>query len=66
MHPLFLAFTLSYQRCLSGQGVLQVNIMPLRVGNKLKSAKQQILDYDYELLIDIRKEASMSNVVQQS
>ena len=40
--------------------------MPLWVENILKSVKQQILDYAYELLIDIRKEASMSNVVQQS
>ena len=39
--------------------------MPLRVENNLKSVKQQILDYDFELLIDIRKEASMSKVVQQ-
>jgi len=65
MHPLFLAFTLSYQRCLSGQGVLQVNIMPLRVKNNLKSVKQQISAFDFEMLIDIRKEASMSKVVQQ-
>ena len=39
--------------------------VPLRVENNLKSVKQQILDYDFELLIDIRKEASMSKVVQQ-
>ena len=40
-------------------------IVPLRVENNLKSVKQQVSDYDYELLIDIRKEASMSKVVQQ-
>jgi hypothetical protein len=37
----------------------------LRVKNNLKSVKQHILDYDFELLTDIRKEASMSKVVQQ-
>ena len=50
---------------LRSQDVLQVKIVPLRVKNNLKSVKQQILDYDFELLIDIRKEASMSKVVQQ-
>jgi hypothetical protein len=39
--------------------------MPLWVENNLKSVKQQILDYDIELSSDIRKEASMSKVVQQ-
>ena len=38
--------------------------VPLRVENNLKSVRQQILDFDVELLIDIRKEASMSKVVQ--
>ena len=38
--------------------------VPLRVENNLKSVKQHILDFDFELLIDIRKEASMSKVVQ--
>ena len=47
-------------RCATSQFV------PLRVENNLKSVKQQISDYAYELLINIRKEASMSNVVQQS
>ena len=64
--PLWLAFAISYQQCLSSQGVLQVNIMPLRVENNLKSVKQHISNFAYELLIDIRKEASMTNVVQQS
>jgi len=31
----------------------------------LKSVIQQISDYDFELLIDIREETSMSKVVQQ-
>jgi DNA-directed RNA polymerase-5 subunit 1 len=39
--------------------------MPVRVENNLKSVKQQISDYDFELLIDIGKEALMSKVVQQ-
>ena len=39
-------------------------IVPLRVENNLKSVKQQILDFDFELLIDIRKEASMPKVVK--
>ena len=38
--------------------------MPWRVENNLKSVKQQISDFAYELLIDIRKEASMLKVVQ--
>ena len=38
--------------------------MPLRVENKVKSVKQQILDFAYESLIGSRKEASMSKVVQ--
>ena len=46
-------------RCSTSQFV------PLRVENNLKGVIQQILDYDFELLIDIRKEASMSKVVQQ-
>ena len=50
---------------LSSQGVLQVKIMPLRFENNLKSVKQQILYYDLELLIDMRKESSMSKVDQQ-
>ena len=33
---------------------------------QFEKCQQQILDFAYELLIDIRKEASMSNVVQQS
>ena len=40
-------------------------IVPLRVENNLKSVKQWVLDYDFELLIDIREVASMSKVVQQ-
>ena len=63
--PLCLAFALSSTmleqlRCSTSQFV------PLRVENNLKSVKQQISDYDFELLIDIRMEASMSKVVQQS
>jgi len=50
---------LEQSRCSTSQFV------PLRVENNLKSVKQQILDYDFELLIDIRKEASMSKLVQQ-
>jgi len=50
---------LEQSRCSTSQFV------PLRVKNNLKSVKQLILDYDFELLIDIRKEASMSKVVQQ-
>jgi DNA-directed RNA polymerase-5 subunit 1 len=46
-------------RCSTSQFV------PLQVENNLKGVKQQILDYDFELLIDIEKEASMSKVVQQ-
>ena len=42
-----------------------IQFVPLLVENNLKSVKQQILDYDFELLIDIRKEDSMSKVVQQ-
>ena len=41
-------------------------IVPLRVKNNLKSVKQHISDFAYELLIDIRKETSLSIVVQQS
>ena len=40
---------LEQSRCSIGQFVL------LRVKNNLKSVKQQILDFDFELLIDIRK-----------
>jgi hypothetical protein len=57
--PLCLAFSLSYHQCLSSQ------CMPLRVKNNLKSVKQQISYYDFEWWIDIRKEASMSEVVKQ-
>ena len=39
--------------------------VPLRVENNLKSVKQQISEHDFELLIDIKKEDSMSKVVQQ-
>ena len=38
--------------------------VPLRVENNLKSVKQHILDYDFELFNDIRKKVSMSKVVQ--
>ena len=51
-NPLCLAFALLEQlRCSTSQFV------PLRVKNNLKSVKQQILGYDFELLINIRKEA---------
>ena len=32
---------------------------------QFESVKQHILDFDFELFVDIRKEASMSKVVQQ-
>ena len=50
---------LEQSRCSTSQ------FMPLRVENNSKSVKQQILDFSYGLLIDIRKEALMSKVVQQ-
>ena len=56
--PLILTM-LEQLRCSTSQFV------PLRVENNLKSVKQQILGYDFELLNDIRKKASMSKVVQQ-
>jgi hypothetical protein len=40
-------------------------IVPLRVENNLKGVKQQILVYEFEWLMNIRKETSMSKVVQQ-
>ena len=45
-------------RCSTSQFV------PLQGENNLKSVKQQILDFAYELLIESRKEASMLKVVQ--
>jgi len=51
---------LEQSRCSTSQFV------PLRVENNLKNAKQHISNFAYELLIDIRNEASMTNVVQQS
>ena len=51
---------LEQSRCSTSQFVL------LRIGNNLKSVKQPTSDFDFEWLIDIRKEGSMSNVVQQS
>ena len=65
MHPFAPRFYPLISTMLSSQGVLQVKIVPLRVENHLKSVKQHISDYDLELLIDIRKEASMSKVDQQ-
>ena len=41
-------------------------LVPLQIGSNLKGVKQQISDFAYELLIDSIKEASVSNVVQQS
>jgi len=38
-------------------------IVPLRVESNWKGVKAQILDYGFEILIDPRNEASMSNVV---
>jgi len=54
-----IATMLEQSRCSTSQFV------PLRVRNKLKSAKQHISDYDYELLINPKNKASMSKVVQQ-
>ena len=51
---------LEQSRCSTSQFV------PLQVENNTKRVKQKILDFDFELLIDIRKEASMSKVVPQS
>jgi hypothetical protein len=46
-------------RCSTSQFV------PLRIESNLKGVKQQISDYDFEILIELRMEASMLNVVQE-
>ena len=51
---------LEQSRCSTSQFV------PLRLESNLKSAKQQISDFNVELCMDISKEASMSKEIQQS
>ena len=60
--PLCLAFVLSYQ-----QGwVVKVFYKSIcAIVSQKQFEKWQTTDYDFVLLIDIRKEASMSKVVQQ-
>jgi hypothetical protein len=39
--------------------------VPSRIKSNMKGVKPNILDYGFEILIDLRTEASMSNVVQE-
>ena len=61
--PLCLAFALSYQQCWAVK-VFYKSICAITSQKQFESVKQQISDFDFELLIDIRNEASMSKVVQ--
>ena len=52
--PLWIAFALSYQQCLSSQGVLQVKLCHYEL-ETIEKCQTTDSDYDFELLIDIRK-----------
>ena len=61
-----LAFALLDQQCVSSQGVLEVKIVPLQVKNRLEGC--QTVDFRimvFEILIGLRMEVSMTNVVRK-
>jgi hypothetical protein len=62
---MFLAFGLLDQQCMSSQGVVQVKLYHCELKAFGKVSNHRFSDYGFEVSIDIRMEASMSNIDQE-